>query len=157
MMVGDVPRYPVMPRRIAEQPAVYRWQLAPLPPTTNNAYKTLPNGGRALTFEAKQWKQNAVSTITVTSIGLKLPEEPLALHVRLYPPTRQRWDTDGRLKLLVDAFAEAFDLDDRGERIPLITARRMDPEKGVSRVELAVETFASWRQRTNEAGLWEDR
>ena len=136
------------------KPCVYRWHLAPLPPTTNNAYITLPNGKRALSLEAREWKQTATDTIRITSIGLKLPEEPLALHVRLYPPTRQRWDTDGRLKLLVDAFSDAFGIDDRGERIPLIVARRMDPEKGISRVELAVETFQAWLQRTDDEPLF---
>lgn len=141
---------------------VFRWSFSPLPPTMNNLYKSVPVRGpdgstrllRAPTGDAQKWKRAALKLLQGTSVGLVLPTEPLALHIRYFPVNRQRWDTDGRHKLLVDAFAEAFGIDDRGERIPLVTLRRMEPEKGTPRVELAVETFAAWRQRTDDAALW---
>lgn len=151
MRITQSPRYPT-PSPARPEPAAYFWTFSPLPPTTNNIYLQGSHGKRILTAEARQWKKTAVDTIRLTSIGLVLPEQPLALHVRYFPANHQRWDTDGRHKLLVDAFAEAFGIDDRGERIPYVSLQRMEPRKGIARVELAVEPYAHWLTRAG--GGW---
>lgn len=148
------PRPPRPPRRIAEPQAVYFFSL-PWPPSLNHAYVNNPKtGGRFKSKVVREWQESAIARITSTSIGLRLPQEPLALHIRLYPPGsgRRRFDCDGKIKPVQDALCAALGIDDDSATLPFVSAMRMEPD-GEGRCELALETFAAWRKRDG-GGPW---
>lgn len=129
------------------QAAVYRWQFRGLPPATNNIYLSAGHR-RVLTPEAREWRDAAVAVLISTSIGLTLPSEPLAIHIRLYPGNKRKWDVDGRQKLILDSLVESGLLDDDNyERVAFVGAHVMPVEKNAARTEIAVEMFNAWQQR----------
>lgn len=136
---------------------VYRFCLD-WSPSLNNAYVNNPRtGGRFKTKAARAWEEKAVGVVTGSMLGRRLPAEPLALHIRLYPPGsgRRRWDCDGKIKPIQDAVCAALGIDDDSATLPFVSALRMEPD-GLGRVEVAVETFESWRRRTDCRAIWEE-
>lgn len=149
--IADFPTFPPRVRRV-EQPAVYRWTLS-WPPSANNAFINNPHtGGRFLSASAKEWKAAARDLIAGTSPGVRLPAEPLAFHIRLFPKATKSgkvkaFDTDGKIKVCLDALVASGLLDDDTHaRVPFVSACVMAPD-GNGRVELAVELFSAWHQR----------
>jgi Holliday junction resolvase RusA-like endonuclease len=88
--------------------------LPGLPPTLN--HRTQPNGrgGRYVTPDAAAWHAGAALAIRTAGAGITWPPRtPLAVFVRLAAPDMLRWDTDNRVKALLDALAAGLNLDDR--------------------------------------------
>lgn len=93
--------------------------LDTIPPSLNNIYKTITVKGisrRVLTTEARKWKDYA--TLIIRTAGRRVgwdiaPKQPFAITVLYQAPNVLVWDVDGKAKLLVDSFCEAFGVDDR--------------------------------------------
>lgn len=93
--------------------------LDTMPPSLNNIYRTITVKGisrRVLTGDAKKWKADA--TIIIRNAGRLQgfdiqPKQPFAITVLYQAPNVNQWDLDGKPKLLIDAFCEAFGVDDR--------------------------------------------
>ena len=84
---------------------------APLPPSSNGIYANAASG-RALTKEAREYKEE-VGKILVTQWAKKrCPEPPFAFYLHLRLPNGKRTDADGRVKLLQDALFEHLGHDD---------------------------------------------
>jgi hypothetical protein len=93
--------------------------LDDIPPSLNNIYRTVTIKGisrRVLTGDARKWK---ASTTTIIRNAGKVqgfdiaPKEPFAIAVLYTAPNVLVWDLDGKAKLLIDSFCEAFGVDDR--------------------------------------------
>jgi hypothetical protein len=93
--------------------------LGDIPPSLNNIYRSLVIDGkprRVLTGDAKKWKADATTIIRnagrLHAFAI-VPKQPFAIAVLYTAPNVNQWDLDGKAKLLVDAFCEAFGVDDR--------------------------------------------
>lgn len=93
--------------------------LDDIPPSLNNIYRTITIKGisrRVLSGAAKKWKADATKIMRVAGSrqGWSIdPKRPFAIVVRYTAPNVLVWDLDGKPKLLIDAFCEAFGVDDR--------------------------------------------
>ena len=93
--------------------------LDDMPPSLNNAYATVTNRGvsrRVMTANARSWKDTA--TILIRNAGRLrgfdiAPKQPFAIEVLYTAPNVLVWDLDGKAKILVDSFCDAFGVDDR--------------------------------------------
>lgn len=85
----------------------------PLPPSTNNAYRNA-GLGRALTAEARAWKQSAAWLVHVDyrDQGKPALSPPLTLSLFLYLPSERRADISNRIKLVEDVLCAALGVDD---------------------------------------------
>lgn len=90
-----------------------------MPPSLNNIYRSVTIKGitrRVLTGDAKKWKQDAITIIRCAGNqqGFVIqPKQPFDIDVLYRAPNVLVWDLDGKGKLLIDAFCEAFGVDDR--------------------------------------------
>jgi Holliday junction resolvase RusA-like endonuclease len=104
--------------------------MVDVPPSLNHCYRTLPNGGRALSSQAKSYKEKTILQIRlqVASLDLSLfhrePELEAVYHFYfapedVYTTTKKaesgykRTDLSNRIKLLEDCICEAVGFDDR--------------------------------------------
>jgi len=93
--------------------------LDSMPPSLNNLYATIVVKGkqrRVLSGAARAWKDAATTIIRNAGRlqGFDLaPKQPFAIEVVYQAPNVMMWDLDGKSKLLVDALADAFGIDDR--------------------------------------------
>lgn len=93
--------------------------LDEMPPSLNNIYTTITIKGttrRMMTPVARSWKDYA--TIIIRNAGRLsgfdiAPKQPFAITVMYTAPNVLVWDLDGKAKLLIDAFCDAFGVDDR--------------------------------------------
>lgn len=115
----------------------------PMPPSTNNAYVNLRRG-RALSSEAKRWKETAYILCLAALKGRRTISEPdklLAILTFEAPDweckngRHRKVDLDGKLKLPIDAVAEAC-LEGEDERIYQITSRKVRAPASACVVEL---------------------
>lgn len=90
-----------------------------MPPSLNNIYRTVTIKGisrRVLTGDAKKWKHDAITIIhnagRLQDFDIQ-PKQPFKIAVLYQAPNVLVWDLDGKGKLLIDAFCEAFGVDDR--------------------------------------------
>jgi len=93
--------------------------LDTIPPSLNNIYRSVTIKGiarRVLTGDAKQWKKDATTIIRnagrLHDFDIQ-PKQPFKIEVLYQAPNVLVWDVDGKAKLLVDSFCEAFGVDDR--------------------------------------------
>jgi len=97
----------------------YLVSLSDMPPSLNNAYNTVTIKGvsrRVMSNSARAWKDGAVLIIRSSGRlqGFDIaPKVPFAVDVTYTAPTVLVWDLDGKAKLLIDAFCDAFGIDDR--------------------------------------------
>ena len=97
----------------------YLVSLSDMPPSLNNAYATITVKGvsrRVLSNSARAWKDGAV--LIIRSAGRLqgfdiAPKVPFIINVTYTAPNVLVWDLDGKAKLLIDAFCDAFGIDDR--------------------------------------------
>ena len=87
------------PRSPAPQPAAQS-VILPLPPTVNHYTVNTGRGGRALTPEARTWKQAAEWAIA--RAAMVRYEGPVAVTLHVYRE-RKAGDLDNRVKLTLDA------------------------------------------------------
>jgi Holliday junction resolvase RusA-like endonuclease len=93
--------------------------LDDLPPSLNNLYATIEVKGRSrriLSSAANDWKRQAAWTMFAAAREQGWAVEakvPLSVEVIYTAPDVLRWDLDGKIKLLLDAFSFAFGVDDR--------------------------------------------
>lgn len=87
------------PRTPAPQPAAQS-VILPLPPTVNHYTVNTGRGGRALTPEARNWKQAA--DLAVAHARLVRYDGPVAVTLHVYRE-RKAGDLDNRAKLTLDA------------------------------------------------------
>ena len=80
-----------------------------LPPTTNHMYIQLRNGGKALTPEVNDFRNQVALAVRGLAMA---PNEDLCCTVVLTYGTKRRQDIDNRLKSLGDALALALGFDD---------------------------------------------
>lgn len=93
--------------------------LDDMPPSLNNIYRSVTIKGitrRVLTGDAKKWKKD--TTIIIRCAGNAQgfaiqPKHPFRIEVLYQAPNVLVWDVDGKGKLLIDSFCEAFGVDDR--------------------------------------------
>ena len=93
--------------------------LLEIPPSLNNAYATVTNRGvsrRVMTSSARSWKDTA--TLLIRNAGRLsgfdiAPKQPFVIEAIYTAPNVLVWDVDGKAKLLIDAFCDAFGVDDR--------------------------------------------
>ncbi len=93
--------------------------LEDMPPSLNNIYKTVTIKGvgrRVMTADARSWKDSA--TLLIRNAGRLqgfdiAPKQPFDIDVLYTAPNVLVWDLDGKAKLLIDAFCDAFGIDDR--------------------------------------------
>lgn len=93
--------------------------LDDMPPSLNNIYRSVTIKGitrRVLTGDAKAWKQS--TTIIIRNAGMLQgfalhPKQAFEIEVLYQAPNVLVWDVDGKGKLLIDSFCEAFGVDDR--------------------------------------------
>lgn len=109
--------------------------LDSVPPSLNNAYREAVVDGharRVLTGRARAWKREA--TLLIKNAAQRQGWRPqqktlLEIHIIYRAPNILQWDLDGKPKLLLDAFCEAFGLDDRYViHLDQRKERRPDPE-----------------------------
>lgn len=93
--------------------------LDDMPPSLNNIYRNVTIKGitrRVLTGDAKKWKHDATTIIhnagRLQGFDIQ-PKQPFRVDVLYQAPNVLVWDLDGKGKLLIDAFCEAFGVDDR--------------------------------------------
>jgi len=97
----------------------YLVSLSDMPPSLNNAYNTVTIKGvsrRVLSNSARAWKDGAVFVIRSAGRlqGFDIaPKVPFIINVTYTAPNMLVWDLDGKAKLLIDAFCDAFGIDDR--------------------------------------------
>jgi Holliday junction resolvase RusA-like endonuclease len=109
-----------------------------LPPSLNNAYFNTPKG-RALTPEAKAWKNTALLLITNTIrlAGWEVPpKQDVVIIMRLYFKSQRQRDVSNCIKLLEDAVAQALGINDKWVVMPLALRAGVDPHD--PRVEVTV-------------------
>jgi len=93
--------------------------LDSMPCSLNNLYATIVVKGkqrRVLSGAARAWKDGAALIIRNAGRlqGFDLaPKQPFAVEVVYQAPNVMQFDLDGKSKLLVDALADAFGIDDR--------------------------------------------
>ncbi len=118
--------------------------VLPLPPGVNQQYATV-NGRRVLSRTARQWKTEALQTLSRISLPepftQKLWDGYLALFIDFYFETPLRRDLDGGLKLTQDVVCEALGIDDR-RVVDIHLVKRIDPLR--PRVEIELEALATW-------------
>jgi crossover junction endodeoxyribonuclease RusA len=90
----------------------------PFPPTNNRYYRKF-HGRMVLSQPAREYKR---AVAEIVSLGRYRMEGRLSLSVVLFPPTRRKWDIDGRLKALLDALQDAgvFEDDEQIDRLEVI-------------------------------------
>jgi len=98
---------------------VFEITLDDMPPSLNNIYKTVTIKGvgrRVMTADARSWKDYA--TLLIRNAGRLqgfdiASKQPFAIDALYTAPNMLVWDLDGKAKLLVDSFCDAFGVDDR--------------------------------------------
>jgi Holliday junction resolvase RusA-like endonuclease len=111
-----------------------------IPPSLNNLYATAEIEGRSrrvLTSAARDWKQQAAWAIFAAAReqGWSVEKKtPLYVEVFYGAPDVLRWDLDGKAKLLLDAFCDAFGVDDRY----VMTLTQMKARTGLEQMKLRV-------------------
>lgn len=136
-----------------------------LPPDANHAYKHITRRsksgktytGRILTGAAQAWRDGAALTIrSAVQVMDWQPVAPLCIEAWLYHPLMLGFDTDGRVKLLMDAIKDGTGIDDRYYLDHLIRKRRGDERLIVQLSSMDVALIASpkqLRRRTKETTL----
>lgn len=95
------------------------FELEGVPVSSNGMYKNIKGrGGRALTTEAKAWKEGVTADVKniINRQGLDfrhLAKKPLRAKYHFYVPELYRSDLDGKVKALQDSTMSAMGLDDR--------------------------------------------
>lgn len=109
-----------------------------LPPTVNHLYKSIGRGAKALTDEAKAFRQevSAEARTTARMTGWRLPDGPLEFHLYITYGTNRRTDVDNRIKSAIDSLAIALGFDDA--RIDRIVAERVGIDKGKPLCEMVL-------------------
>ncbi len=93
--------------------------LDDMPPSLNNLYKSITVKGvtrRVMSNSVRAWKDGA--TMLIRNAGRLqgfdiAPKQPFAIEVLYTAPNVMAWDLDGKAKILVDSFCDAFGVDDR--------------------------------------------
>jgi crossover junction endodeoxyribonuclease RusA len=126
-----------------------RLQLTlPLPPGVNNQYVTV-NGRRALSPEARQYKQKVLRLLRRKRESGEIPAELcaaardgyLALFIDFFFETPLRRDLDGGLKIAQDAICAALEVNDN-RVVDIHLVKRIDPLH--PRIEVELEVLADW-------------
>ena len=90
-----------------------------MPPSLNNLYASITVKGvtrRVMSNSARVWKDGAVLVIRNAGRlrGFDIaPKQPFAIEMVYTAPNVLVWDLDGKAKILVDSFCDAFGVDDR--------------------------------------------
>ena len=113
--------------------------LGDMPPSLNNLYKSITVKGvtrRVMSNSARAWKDGAVLVIRAAGRfqGFDIaPKQPFAIEVQYTAPNVLVWDLDGKAKLLIDAFCDAFGVDDR-----YLMEMRQRKQRGACSVQMKV-------------------
>lgn len=118
---------------------MFRLEVPSLPPSSNNAYFNLPNGGRALTKEAKSYLLETKAHLAQnyrTELSQLKPDVPYGLYVIFYFPALEnsgwpktaktrykRLDATNRIKLLEDALKDVAGIDDSQNQAVFVQKR----------------------------------
>ena len=97
----------------------------PFPPALNHYYRNF----RGRTVISKAGREYKIKVAEIVADGGKKIEGRLSMVVKLFAPTRRKYDLDGRLKALQDAMQDAGVFED-DEQIDEITVLRGEVEKG---------------------------
>lgn len=90
-----------------------------MPPSLNNLYMSVTTKGvtrRVMSNAARAWKDGAVLVIRNAGRmqGFDIaPKQPFTIDVLYTAPNMFQFDLDGKAKLIIDAFCDAFGVDDR--------------------------------------------
>jgi crossover junction endodeoxyribonuclease RusA len=77
--------------------------VLPMPPTVNHSTGPTGNGGRFLTKEHREFRNEVTLRVVAAGSPMFGPTARLALDITLVPADRRRWDLDNRIKALQDA------------------------------------------------------
>lgn len=81
--------------------------VLPMPPTVNHSSGPTGNGGRFLTAEHRQYRNEVALRVVAAESPSFGADTRLALDITLIPGDRRRWDLDNRIKALQDALQHA--------------------------------------------------
>lgn len=108
--------------------------IAPLPPSTNNAYATV-KGLRVKTKVAREFTERVGDLVVAAkTVAGGVPYPPFALHLGVWFPDEGRRDLSNTIKLLEDSLMKAIGSDDR--HVHLLVVRRQGVDRFSPRVNV---------------------
>ena len=108
----------------------------PWPPTENKIWRT----SRSMMYSSEKYKQ--FSTLTFLMVKQQLPRTfekfagPVRVTLDLYPPTRQSYDIDNRIKPTLDALTKSAVWEDDDQVVELIVRKRSVVKRGKAEVRI---------------------
>lgn len=111
--------------------------IAPLPPSTNNAYASV-SGNRVKTKVAREFTERVGDIVVAAkAVAGSVPTPPFSLRLDVWFPDQGRRDLSNTIKLLEDSLMRAIGQDDR--HVHLLVVRRCGVDRWNARVEVVLE------------------
>lgn len=121
---------------------LFELELAGLPPSVNQMYRTGRSGNRYKKPEVSEW-QDEIAGVIREAWGKDRPyTEEVEVHVLFRVKGSRRWDVDNRLKALLDCLQEGGAIKDDAQISGIIAAKKRGEE---DRTKIAMYEYSGAR------------